>query len=271
MSSNLQPTADYSSVAEWYDNTRHMPSDLVEECFSRFAATVDFAPPKHVLDAGCGTAQLSLPLMDAGHRVVGLDVSEAMLARARAKLQPQWRARFVVGDVREMDFPDAHFDATVVSKLFQHVPGWQRAVDEIRRVTKPGGYLLHINEKGAFQNAVRRRFAEECDRRGHFDRYHGLRDRAQLASYVQQIGGHPLVLDVRGLNWEKDITYGEASEHLGRKLHSEFWSIPDDEYAAILDTVAGWIADQPHGIASVERVTPHITAEVFRWDCPAGR
>jgi SAM-dependent methyltransferase len=202
--------------------------------------------------------------------VVGLAGSAARRARPPPKLRPDWQARFVVGDVRKMDFPDAYFDATVVSKLFQHVPAWQRAVDEIHRVTKPGGYLLHINEKGAFQNAVRRRFAEECDRRGRRDRYDGLRDRSQLATYVQQVGGSPVPLDVRDLSWNKDVAYGEAFEHLRRRLHSEFWSIPDDEYAAILDAVAGWISEQPQGVDTVEHMTPYLTAEVFRWDRSAG-
>lgn len=262
---NLLPTSDYTPVAEWYDETRNMPDQLLAECFARFTALTGFTPPRLVLDAGCGTAQLSVPLLETGHEVVGVDVSEAMLARARAKVRPGWQARFEVGDVRKMDFPDAHFDATVVSKLFQHVPSWELAVDEIRRVTKPGGYLLHINEKGAFKNAVRTRFAKECDDRGHLDRYHGLRDRTQLATYVESTGGERLTVDMGGLEWEKTVTYAQALEHLRLRLHSEFWSIPDEEYEDILTTVHAWIDEQPGGEHTEERMTPFLTAEVFRW------
>lgn len=262
MSPDGMPTADFSSVAERYDDTRDMPAALLGEFFAR-AAAVGFVAPRDVLDAGCGTGQVSLPLAQAGHRVVGLDVSAAMLARARGKLRP---ARLVLGDVRAAGFRDASFDATVVSKLFQHVPGWRDAVEEIRRVTKPGGHLLHVNETGAFQNAVRRRFAQECDRRGHTGRYRGLRDRSELAGYVQHLGGRPLILDVQDLSWEKDITYGAAFDHLRQRLHAEFWSVPDADHAAALDAVAAWIADRPRGSDTVEHMTPHLTAEVFRWE-----
>lgn len=262
---NLLPTSDYTPVAEWYDDTRNMPADLLAECFARFTALTGFTPPRLVLDAGCGTAQLSVPLMELGHEVVGVDVSEAMLARALVKVQPGWRTNFEIGDVRDMDFPDGHFDAVVVSKLFQHVPSWELAVDEIRRVTKPGGYLLHINEKGAFKNAVRTQFAKECDARGHVDRYHGLRDRSQLATYVQNSGGEPITVDMSDLSWKKTVTYAQALEHLQLRLHSEFWSIPADEYEDILTTVVGWIDEQPEGQNTVERMTPFLTTEVFRW------
>jgi ubiquinone/menaquinone biosynthesis C-methylase UbiE len=259
------PTSDYTPVAEWYDQTRNMPEKLLVECFDRFFAAAGYAPPKTFLDAGCGTAQLSVPLMAAGYAVVGVDVSEAMLARARAKVEPGWSGEFLVGDVRDMPFPDGHFDAVVVSKLFQHVPSWQSAVDEIHRVTRPEGHLLHINEKGAFKNNVRVEFAKECDRRGYADRYHGLRDRTQLATYVQETGGRRLEIDLTGLDWKKEITYGEALEHLRLKLHSEFWSVPDDDYQSILATVESWVDAQPEGKQTVEKMSPYLTAEIFQW------
>lgn len=258
-------TSDYSSVAQWYDATRNMPAELLSKCFTRFFDTVDFPAGQRILDAGCGTAQLSLPLIAAGYRVVGVDVSEAMLARARAKVRPGWHAEFRVEDVRAMSFGDGHFGATVVSKLFQHVPSWESAVDEIRRVTRPDGFLLHINEKGAFQNAVRKRFAWQCDQRGLTDRYRGLRDRAKLAEYVEANGGVRVHLDVSDLAWSKQITYDEALRHLEQRLHSEFWTLTDDQYDEVLGSVRQWVSTLPEGTATVEHMTPFLTAEIFRW------
>jgi len=129
--SAYQGSSDYTPVAPWYDSTRSMPEGLLAECFDRVQAATGLHPPARVLDAGCGTAQLSTPLMAAGFDVVGLDVSAAMLEVARRKVQPGWNAQFEVGDVRSMNFPDRHFDATVVAKLFQHVTDWATAVDEI--------------------------------------------------------------------------------------------------------------------------------------------
>lgn len=265
-----EPTSDYTPVADWYDATRDMPGHLLADLFARVASMVAFVPPQRILDAGCGTAQLSVPLMRAGHHVIGVDVSEAMLRHARAKVEPAWHGTFVNGDVRHLDFPPGSFDAVVVSKLFQHVGGWQGAVDELRRVTRDGGLIMHVNEKNAFKNAVRKRFAQECDRRGHVSRYPGIQDRSQLAVYIQEQGGRRLDVSTDGLAWTKETTYQEALRHLALRLHSEFWSIPTSEYKEMLDVVQQWIDEQPVGGATVERMHPYLTAEIFQWE-PAGR
>lgn len=264
--SEMAPTSDYTSVADWYDATRDMPGHLLAELFGRVARATAFEPPQRLLDAGCGTAQLSVPLLRAGHHVVGVDVSEAMLRYARAKMEPGWHGTFIEGDVRKLDFPTGHFDAVVVSKLFQHVGGWQAAVDELRRVTRNGGLIMHINEKDAFKNLVRKRFAQECDRRGHVARYPGIRDRSQLAVYIQQTGGRRLDVSTEGLSWTKDVTYQEALRHLELRLHSEFWGVPESEYEDILSVVRQWINEQPAAGATVERMRPYLTAEIFRWE-----
>jgi hypothetical protein len=167
--------------------------------------------------------------------------------------------------VRNLDFPSGHFEAVVVSKLFQHVPMWERAVDEIRRVTRIGGYFLHVNEKNAFKNKVRRRFADECDKRGYNDRYPGIRDRSQLAVYIEKLGGMRLAISTDGLGWHKEISFDEALRHLALRLHSEFWSVPEEEYDDILRTVRAWVNERPEGGATVEQLRPFLIAEVFRW------
>lgn len=260
------PTSDFTPVADWYDATRNLPDDRLAELFRRVAAAVAFAAPQRILDAGCGTAQLSVPLLRAGHHVVGVDIAAAMLRHARAKVQPGWHSLFIQADVRRLGFPSDCFDAVVVSKLFQHVGGWRTAVDELRRVTRDGGLFMHINEKGAFKNAVRQRFARECDARGYVRRYPGIQDRAQLGAYVRNLGGRPIPVSVEGLEWTKTITYREALRHLELRLHAEFWAIPDAPYEEILDAVRRWIDEQPAGGDTVESMTPYLTAEIFQWE-----
>ncbi len=65
-----------------------------------------------LLELGCGTGRVALPIARAGRAVVGIDRSEAMLARARARvrrarLQP--KLRLIRGDIRHLPFPDRSF------------------------------------------------------------------------------------------------------------------------------------------------------------------
>lgn len=256
-------TSDYTSVAPNYDATRNIPYELLLACFARIFAEAGFSAQGRILDAGCGTAQVSLPLIKSGHSVVGVDVSPAMLEVARKKLAPGDSAEFKVADVRSLSDPDSAYDGVVVSKLFQHVGNWQSAVDELLRVTRDGGLFMHVNEKGAFKHAVRRQFSARCHEQGYTDLYVGIKDRSELGVHLTEQGASQLDIDVHDLTWEKTITYGTALEHLQLKLHSEFWAVPDDVYAHTLEEVRAWVRAQPGGEDTIETMNPYLVAEVF--------
>jgi ubiquinone/menaquinone biosynthesis C-methylase UbiE len=257
---SLAPTNDFSRVAPWYDATRNLPEPMLERCYDRLLPLAQLRPPAAILDAGCGTGQLSRPLARRGYKVTGIDVSAAMLDIARVR-SPD--TIVVSGDVRNLGFSSRSFDAVVASKLFQHVGDWTRAVDEILRVIRPGGMFAYINERGAFKNAVRTRFAALCDQRGHVDRYVGLRDRAELSPYLVGKGARRLDVTLDDLSWEQNVTYGAALDGLRQRLYAEFWGLDDANYDSLLTEVSAWIGEQPAGLNTIEAMRPHLTAEVF--------
>lgn len=115
--------------------------------FSRRLAPllIDFAalaPGSHVLDAGCGTGGLAAALASDARvtRVTGVDVSDAYVAYA-SHHHGAPHVRFERGDVTDLRFADAVFDATLSSLVLQFVPDPHRAVREMRRVTRPGGVV----------------------------------------------------------------------------------------------------------------------------------
>jgi ubiquinone/menaquinone biosynthesis C-methylase UbiE len=96
-----------------------------------------------ILDAGVGTGR-NAPFYPRGTRVVGVDLSPAMLARAaRRCAQSLAQVELRRMDVTRLDFPPASFDAAVATFLFcvlaeeQQVP----ALRELRRVVRPGGVI----------------------------------------------------------------------------------------------------------------------------------
>jgi demethylmenaquinone methyltransferase/2-methoxy-6-polyprenyl-1,4-benzoquinol methylase len=92
-----------------------------------------------VLDAACGTGDLALEGLRAGAgHVTGLDFSERMLARARAKSSAiDW----VQGDLLALPFADGSFDAATVGFGIRNVADLPLALRELRRVLRPGGRL----------------------------------------------------------------------------------------------------------------------------------
>ncbi len=116
-----------------------------------------------ILDVGCGTgfvpSLLSAHLAD-GDVLVGVDQSEGMLRRARAKLNgvAVGRCRLVRGDAGSLQFRGESFDLVTVNSFLHHVCDYRSVLREIDRVLRPGGYLVLAHEPNRlfFQSALTR-------------------------------------------------------------------------------------------------------------------
>ncbi len=102
-----------------------------------------------ILDAGCGTGQGSWRLAEAYPEasVLGVDVLDASLEIARRQAgRFGARVRFENRSVFELGLPDASFDLTVCRHVTHSVPHAERVYAELKRVTRPGGWLHLIAE-----------------------------------------------------------------------------------------------------------------------------
>jgi ubiquinone/menaquinone biosynthesis C-methylase UbiE len=105
------------------------------------------------LDAGCGTGFLSLELAVRGHRVTGVDFAPAMLAEARRKATERGASiRFEEADAERLPFGDRSFDIVVSRHVLWTLPHPEAAIDEWKRVLRPGGRLAVID--GQFDPGV---------------------------------------------------------------------------------------------------------------------
>ncbi len=99
-------------------------------------------PGKAWLDVGCGTGALSQRILDtaAPASVVGVDSSEGFVAHAKAHVADK-RADFRVGDAQALPVADGEFDAVLSGLVLNFVPDQAKAVSEMRRATRPGGFV----------------------------------------------------------------------------------------------------------------------------------
>jgi 2-polyprenyl-3-methyl-5-hydroxy-6-metoxy-1,4-benzoquinol methylase len=93
-----------------------------------------------VLDVGCGEGQFAVELVRAGFLVVGVDVAEEPLRRARVS-HPDLDLRVVSGD-GPWPLSDASFDVVWVGETIEHVADTAGWLSEVRRVLRSGGSLL---------------------------------------------------------------------------------------------------------------------------------
>jgi ubiquinone/menaquinone biosynthesis C-methylase UbiE len=106
-------------------------------------------PEVRILDAGCGTGEVSSRLAELFPRsqVLGVDILEAHLAMAReryAHLAP--RLVFEKQSIYELEASDGFFDLSVCRHVLHSIPHAARVIAELARVTRPGGRLHLIPE-----------------------------------------------------------------------------------------------------------------------------
>ena len=128
---------NFGRIADSYDQTRGG-----EDRGRRFArelhGMLDSSLPS--LEVGIGTGLIALGLTDLGHRIVGVDISEAMARRAVDRIGP----RVVIGDARRLPMAAGSFEQAY-SVWVLHVVGDPRAVlKEVARVLRPGGRYLVV-------------------------------------------------------------------------------------------------------------------------------
>jgi demethylmenaquinone methyltransferase/2-methoxy-6-polyprenyl-1,4-benzoquinol methylase len=128
----------FDRIAPFYDAMNHTMTAGLDRRWRRLTAEAVVRPGDVVLDACCGTGDLAIAAARVGGRVTGLDFSEPMLERARRKApELEW----VRGDLLELPFGDASFEAATVGFGVRNVDDLQGALSELRRVLGPDGRL----------------------------------------------------------------------------------------------------------------------------------
>lgn len=103
--------------------------------------------PGLVLDVATGPAGIALAIRTAtGARVVGIDITKAMLVRARENLSRRGEngVHLIQGRAEQLPFPDQTFDAVSFSYLLRYVADPAATLAELSRVLRPGGTLTSL-------------------------------------------------------------------------------------------------------------------------------
>jgi demethylmenaquinone methyltransferase/2-methoxy-6-polyprenyl-1,4-benzoquinol methylase len=142
---------DFITVALSYGQDRRWKRRLVEQAATSAGA--------RALDLATGTGDIAFALASRGARVVGLDVTHRMIELARAKAAAgapsSPKPQFIVGDMLALPFPEASFDLVTTGYGLRNVPNLALAIDEIRRVLKPGGQMLSLDFNRPSNSLVR--------------------------------------------------------------------------------------------------------------------
>jgi SAM-dependent methyltransferase len=178
--------------------------------------TVDYArlglrEGERLLDLGCGAGRHTFEALRLGADVIALDqnlddlrgVEEMVTAMAEAgEIKAPDAPVTLAGDANALPFADGHFDRVIAAEILEHIPDDRTVINEIARVTRPGGRVAVT---------VPRRWTEQiCWRLS--DDYHNVEGGHVRIYRCSRLVGS---LEAAGLRF--------AGSHHAHALHSPYW------------------------------------------------
>jgi SAM-dependent methyltransferase len=145
------PTIDLQTIkarqkATWESGDFGEIAKSIEPAADEFMAQLPLRRGDRVLDVACGTGNLAVIASRSGCEVHGLDIATNLIAQARARARAEGlNISYTEGDAEALPYDDASFDAVVSMYGVMFTPQPERIVDELRRVTKPGGMIALAN------------------------------------------------------------------------------------------------------------------------------
>ena len=141
----------FARIARRYDFLNDLQSFGLHRLWKRRVVTLaQIQTGNRALDLCCGTGDISFAFARRGVETTGLDFSAQMLevaahrqsANSKFKIQ---NLKFIQGDAQQLPFPENSFDIVTVGYGLRNLTSWERGLDEMFRVAKPGARLIVLD------------------------------------------------------------------------------------------------------------------------------
>lgn len=232
----------FDAIASQFDNQRGLPPEAIA-AWLRCVDELSGGRALNVIEPGIGTGRVALPLAAMGHRVSGIDTSPQMLdvCRRRAVALDQ-TVDVAQGDATELPYGDQAFDLGVIAQLLYLVPDWPLVLDELARVVRPGGSVIHLTEPTIESDALRRwsstwRTMIEATGYRHTRLLPSEEDIAiEFLRRWPDIEVHELA------RWGFGQSVGEGLDGYGQRLRPLYLGIDDDTWERTVSAFLDWSA-----------------------------
>jgi demethylmenaquinone methyltransferase/2-methoxy-6-polyprenyl-1,4-benzoquinol methylase len=226
---NPVPTEDigalFDRIADRYDAMNLVISGFQEPRWRRrLVRATGLDAGMAAIDVATGTGKVAASLADrvgTFGRVLGVDVSDRMVARARAEYADRIEMEFVIGDALDLPVDDGTFDAATIAFGMRNLPDYRRGFEELRRAVRPGDRVvcLEIARPRSLIGRLGRVWFERI-----VPRLGSLIGEGRAYAYlVESVRGYPAPEEIAGImrtaglvdvTWTP-LTFGMVTLHVG--------------------------------------------------------
>ncbi len=269
----------FDRVAHRYDSTRGYPEVVAQQLGEKIDRIAQGNAQTRFFEAGVGTGRFALPLAERGRQYTGIDISLKMLGLLESKLdatswqkeefswgslpdedagsspevrrfvhpEKQATMRLVISDITALPFHDNSFDAVLAVHVFHLVPNWQKGLEEILRVLRPGGVLVRCwdeNWEEAWKPGlgdIRKRWTQIVHELGGSTTHPGTSDQV-VTNWLQGRGLKTEQVD--SVAFKQEMTPRAIFTGLEQRIWTSTLVVPDDLFAASIQRLREWMDEQ---------------------------
>src|SRR5512139_392342 len=220
------PSRSFDRAADYYDQTRELPEPIATNGIP--ALLQHIAPRGKILDVGTGTGRISVPLLQLGAHVIGIDLSLNMMNKLRQKYPA---AHLIQADAARLPFAARQFDAVLTTHVMHLIGPWREALHEYRRVLKPGGVYIDStqwHDASSRLTRIRDRWRALVEMQGARWRRPGVQSREELNAELKLQGAR--LEEVEVLRYYATATPRERLDHIHDRVCSDAWDVPDEVF-----------------------------------------
>ena len=249
-------------VAKQYEAQRTHPPEVAQQIGEAIIAQAGTAA--RVLEIGIGTGRIARPVVAAGGRVVGFDLSGEMLAELERPSASPHSLAILQADMHHLPLAAKQFDAVMAVHVLHLATDWHQVLREAARVLLPGGAFIQ-GDDWIDPESVTGRLRDELRRQAMALSPNTRPPAAGIGKqeFLAELGGKQLE-EVVAAEWTTWISPNERLEAIQNRMDAESWFFPDAVFNLLFQKLQDYAAESWPDLDEKQPVTRRFLLKVSR-------